>query len=203
MTATIISICLGVGLAASAGFRVFIPLFALSIAAFYGVLPVNENFAWVASTPALIILGVASIVESVSYLVPFVDNLLDTMAVPLAGVAGTMAMAASLTDMSPATTWALAIIAGGGAAATIKGTAAAGRAVSTTTTGGLANPALSVGETGTAIGLSLMSIFLPVVAAVAAVLVLVAIIWLVMRLRKRLSNQPSRKTVNSVNGSNL
>lgn len=185
MTATLISICLGIGLAASAGFRIFVPLFALSIAAYYGVLPVNDSFAWVASTPALIILGVASIIESVSYLVPLVDNLLDTIAVPLAGVAGTMAMAASLTEMSPEITWALAIIAGGGAAATIKGTAAAGRAVSTTTTGGLANPALSVGETGTAIGLSLLSIFLPVLAGMAAVAVLVAIIWLLMRLKRQ------------------
>ena len=186
MTTTLLSIFLGIGLAASAGFRVFVPLFAMSLAAYYGLIPVNVSFAWVASTPALIVLGVASIVESISYLVPFVDNLLDTIAVPLAGVAGTMVMAASVADLSPEMTWALAIIAGGGAAATIKGTAAAGRAVSTGTTGGLANPVISVGETGTAIGLSALSIFLPIVAALASVLVLVGIIWLVMRLRGRL-----------------
>lgn len=186
MTTTLLSVFLGIGLAASAGFRVFVPLFAMSLAAYYGIIPVNDSFAWVASTPALIVLGVASVVESISYLVPFVDNLLDTIAVPLAGVAGTMVMAASVADLSPEMTWALAIIAGGGAAATIKGTAAAGRTVSTGTTGGLANPVISVGETGTAIGLSVLSIFLPIVAALASLLVLVGIIWLVMRLRGRL-----------------
>lgn len=188
MTATIMSICLGIGLAASAGFRVFVPLFAISLAAYFGVLPVNDQLSWVASTPALIILGVASIAEAIGYLIPFVDNLLDSLAVPLAGVAGTLVMAASLTEMSPAMTWALAIIAGGGAAATIKGTAAAGRAVSTGTTGGLANPVISVGETGTAIGLSVLSIFLPIIAALGAILALVLVIWLVMRLKKRFAS---------------
>ncbi|MDO5768839.1 MAG: DUF4126 domain-containing protein [Psychrobacter sp.] len=187
MTTTLLSIFLGIGLAASAGFRVFVPLFALSLAAYYGILPLNDSFAWVASTPALIVLAVASIVESISYLVPLVDNLLDTIAVPLAGIAGTMVMAASVADLSPEMTWALAIIAGGGAAATIKGTAATGRAISTGTTGGLANPVLSVGETGTAIGLSALSIFLPVIAAIVSVLVLLGIIWLVMRLRAKVS----------------
>ncbi|MFZ8480563.1 DUF4126 domain-containing protein, partial [Staphylococcus aureus] len=85
---------------------------------------------------------------------PLVDHLLDTVAIPLAGIAGTLVMASTLTDMSPAMTWALAIIAGGGAAATIKGTAATTRGASTATTGGLANPAVSVAETGAAIGLS-------------------------------------------------
>ncbi|HAI37540.1 MAG TPA: DUF4126 domain-containing protein, partial [Maribacter sp.] len=36
-TDTILSIFLGVGLAASVGFRVFLPLFALSLASYFGV----------------------------------------------------------------------------------------------------------------------------------------------------------------------
>lgn len=111
-TEMILSICLGIGLAASSGFRVFVPLFGMSLASYFGILPLGESWLWLGSTTALVILVVASIAESMSYLVPFVDNLLDTIAVPLAGMAG------SLTDMSPAMTWALAIVAGGGAAAT-------------------------------------------------------------------------------------
>lgn len=183
---TLISIFLGVGLAASSGFRVFVPLFALSCASFFGIIPLNETWAWVGSTPALVILGVASIVESVSYLVPYIDHLLDTIAVPLAGIAGTLVMASTLTDMSPAMTWALAIVAGGGAAATIKGTTATTRVASTATTGGLANPVVSVAETGTAIGLSVLSIFMPVLAMVALVLLLVLFIWLIAKLKRRI-----------------
>lgn len=181
----ILGICLGVGLAASTGFRVFVPLFAMSLAAYFGVLPLGENWQWLGSMTALVILGVASAVESVSYLVPVVDNLLDTIAVPLAGVAGTIVMASSLTDLSPAVTWALAIVAGGGAATAVKTTSAATRAVSTATTAGTANPVIGLAETGTAIGLSALSIFAPVVAAIVAVLGLVLFIWLMMRLKNR------------------
>lgn len=181
----ILGICLGVGLAASTGFRVFVPLFAMSLAAYFGILPLGENWQWLGSMTALVILGVASMVESVSYLVPVVDNLLDTIAVPLAGVAGTIVMASSLTDLSPAVTWALAIVAGGGAATAVKTTSATTRAVSTATTAGAANPAIGLAETGTAIGLSALSIFAPVVAAIVAVIGLVLFIWLMVRLKNR------------------
>ena len=184
-TEMILSIFLGVGLAASSGFRVFVPLFALSCASYFGMIPLNENWAWVGSTPALVILGVASIVESVSYLIPYVDHLLDTIAVPLAGIAGTLVMASTVSDMSPAMTWALAIVAGGGAAATIKGTTATTRVASTATTGGLANPAVSVAETGTAIGLSVLSIFSPIFAISALFVGMLMMIWVVMKFKKR------------------
>lgn len=94
-------------------------------------------------------------------------------------------MASTLSDMSPAMTWALAIVAGGGAAATIKGTAATTRVASTATTGGLANPVVSVAETGTAIGLSALSIFAPVIAMVALVLGLILLIWLFAKVKNR------------------
>lgn len=181
----LLSIALGVGLAASSGFRVFVPLFALSLSSYFGIIPLNEQWQWVASTPALVILGIASITESLSYLVPLVDNLLDSIAVPLAGVAGTLVMASTLSDMSPAMTWALAIVAGGGAAATIKGATATGRVASTATTGGLANPVVAVAETGTAIGLSALAIFMPVIAGIVAVIVLIGIIWFVMKIKKK------------------
>ncbi|WP_394262134.1 DUF4126 domain-containing protein [Moraxella boevrei] len=174
-----LSVFLGIGLATSSSFRVFVPLFALSCASYFGIIPLNETWMWVGSVPALVILGVASIVESVSYLVPVLD-LLDTIAVPLAGVAGTLAMASTLADMSLAMTWALVIVAGGGAA-TIKGTSATTRAVSTATTGGLVNPAISMAETSTAIGLSVLSIFAPIIAMVALV---IGFIWLITKLRK-------------------
>ncbi|OOS23501.1 DUF4126 domain-containing protein [Moraxella pluranimalium] len=183
----IISICLGIGLAASTGFRVFVPLFGLSLAAYFGIIPLNETWAWVGSLSALIILGVASVVESISYLVPVVDNLLDTIAVPLAGVAGTLVMASTLTDMSPAMTWALAIVAGGGAAATIKTTSAATRAVSTATTAGVANPVFGVAETGAAIGLSALSIFVPVLGFVAVLIAFFGLIWLGLRIKRKMA----------------
>lgn len=172
---TLISIALGIGLAASSGFRVFLPLFALSLSAYFGMWPLNESWQWLASTNALIILGIAAITESLSYLIPFVDNLLDTIAVPLAGLAGTAVVASTAADLSPAVTWTLAIIAGGGAAAAIKGASATTRMASTATTGGLANPVFSVFETGMAVVMSVLSLFVPVLAVF---LVVAVVFWL-------------------------
>lgn len=184
-TEIIMSICLGIGLSASSGFRVFVPLFGMSLASYFGILPLSESWSWLGSMPALVILAVASIAESLSYLVPFVDNLLDSIAIPLAGVAGTVAMAGSLTELSPAMTWALAIVAGGGTATAIKAGSATTRAVSTATTAGVANPVIGLAETGTAVGLSALAIFAPVVAGVVAVLGAVVFIWAMVKLKNR------------------
>lgn len=181
----VLSMCLGVGLAASSGFRVFVPLFAMSVAAFFGVLPLSESWLWLGSTSALVILGVASIVESLSYLIPVVDNLLDSIAVPLAGVAGTVVVAANLSELSPAMTWAMAIVAGGGAATAVKSASATTRLVSTATTAGVANPVIGVAETGAAIGLSVLSIFAPVVAIILALVIFAVLILMVMKLKRK------------------
>ena len=176
---TVLSIALGIGLAASTGFRVFLPLFALSLSAHFGLWPINESFRWLASTPALVILGVAMMVEIGAYLVPFIDNLLDTLAVPLAGLAGlagTAVMASTAADLSPEVTWTLAVIAGGGAAAAVKGVNAATRAASTATTAGLANPVVSVAETGMAAVMTVLSLFVPFLA-VGVFLLLVFWLW--------------------------
>jgi len=180
---TIMSFCLGIGLAASAGFRVFVPLFALSLAAHFGgdMLNLNENWQWVGSWPAVITLGAATVVEIVAYYIPVVDNLLDTLAVPLASIAGTLLMASTLTDLGEVATWALAIIAGGGVAATVSGTTAATRAVSTGTTGGTGNFLVNTGETAASSVLSLTSI---IWAPIAFVLVLITL-FAVWRLWKK------------------
>ncbi|MGG6229349.1 DUF4126 domain-containing protein [Tenacibaculum sp. SDUM215027] len=172
---TIISIFLGIGLAASVGFRVFLPLFALSLAGYYNIIPLNENWAWVASSTAIITLGVATILEVFAYYIPWFDNLLDTIAIPLAAIAGTAVMVSTVADLSPVITWALAIIAGGGTASAIKGTAASTRLTSTATTAGVANPIISTVETGTSVVMSALSIFLPVVAIILVVLIFIGI----------------------------
>ena len=172
---TIISIFLGIGLAASVGFRVFLPLFALSLAGYYNVISLNENWLWVASSPAIITLGVATILEIFAYYIPWFDNLLDTVAVPLAAIAGTAVIVSTVADLSPAITWALAIIAGGGTATAIKGTAASTRLTSTATTGGVTNPVISTVETGTSVVMSAFSIFLPIVAIILVILIFIGI----------------------------
>jgi len=171
-TETILSIFLGIGLAASVGFRVFVPLFALSLAAHFNVWELNESWQWIGSTAVVVTLGVATIVEIFAYYIPLVDNLLDSIAVPLAAIAGTAVMVSTVADLSPVITWAMAIIAGGGTAAAIAGSSGAARLVSTTTTAGIANPVVSTLETGTSVVMSIVSLFIPVLAIILVCIVL-------------------------------
>ncbi|SDW78116.1 protein of unknown function [Lutibacter oricola] len=177
---TIFSILIGIGLAASVGFRIFVPLFALSLASYFNVIPLNDNWEWVGSSMAIIILGVATLVEILAYFIPWLDNILDTIAVPLAAVAGTAVMVSTVSDLDPTITWALAIIAGGGTAAVIKGSTSTTRLASTATTAGIANPVISTVETGTSIVMSVLAIFIPILAIIFVVLIL----WLIIRVFK-------------------
>ena len=182
---TVLSIFLGVGLAASVGFRVFLPLFALSLAAYNGIWDLNANWEWIGSLSAVITLGVATLVELFAYFIPWVDNLLDSIAIPLAALAGTAVMVSTVAGLDPVVTWSLAIIAGGGTATAIKGAAAGGRMASTLSTGGLANPAVATIETGTATVMSLASLLAPVVAAILVIVVLVFVFLFYRKLRPR------------------
>jgi len=182
---TIISIFLGVGLAASVGFRVFLPLFALSLAAFFDIWELNDSWQWIGSLAAVIALGVATVVEIFAYFIPWVDNLLDSIAVPLAAIAGTAVMVSTVANLDPVVTWSLAIIAGGGTAAAIKGAGAASRLTSTATTGGLANPIVSTVETGTAVAVTTASIFAPILAIIMVIIILVFIFMIYRKLRPK------------------
>ncbi|MEO2053051.1 MAG: DUF4126 domain-containing protein [Allomuricauda sp.] len=182
---TIISIFLGIGLAASVGFRIFLPLFALSLAAYFGVWELNESWQWIGSLAALITFGVATVVEIFAYFIPWVDNVLDGLALPLAGIAGTAVMVSTIANLDPVVTWSLAIIAGGGTATAIKGANATGRLTSSATTGGLANPIVSTLETGTAVVVSTASILVPPIAAILVIIILLVIFSIYRKLRPK------------------
>jgi hypothetical protein len=159
----LIPITIGVGLAASCGFRVFLPLLVASGAALGGYLPLNESFTWLGTWPAFVAFAVASLFEIGAYYVPWLDNLLDTIASPLGVVAGALLFAASVTDLDPLLHWSLAIIAGGGAAGIVQGGTVVTRAVSTATTGGLANFVVSTLEAAAGMLFSVLAIVLPIV----------------------------------------
>lgn len=184
-TETIISIFLGIGLAASVGFRIFLPLLALSLVSHFGMWELNESWQWVGGVPALIILSVAVIVEIFAYYIPWVDNLLDSIALPLAGIAGTLAVVSTASGLDPAMTWTIALIAGGGTAAAIKGASAATRLTSSVSTAGFGNPIVSTVETVMSAILSVVSVFLPVVGVILVILVLVMVFRFYRKIRPR------------------
>ena len=175
---TVLSICLGIGLASASGFRVFLPVFALSLASYFDVIPINDSWLWLGSLPALLSFGVAMIFEILGYYIPFIDNLLDTIATPLAAIAGFVVMASTLVDVSPTVTTILAIIAGTGCATAMQGLTTTTRLASSVKTAGLGNPIVSTAETGTAITLSSLANFLPIVAIIVVVIIFGVVYWL-------------------------
>lgn len=181
---TILSICLGIGLASASGFRVFLPVFALSLASYFNVIPLNESWAWIGGLPALISFGVAMVFEIFGYYIPFIDNLLDTIATPLAAIAGFVVMASTMVDISPTMTTILAIIAGSGSATAFQGLTTTTRLASSVKTAGLGNPVVSTAETGTAITLSSLAIFLPIVAVILVVIIFGVIYWIYKKFKK-------------------
>lgn len=167
-----LSLFLGLGLSAAAGFRVFLPLLALSIGAHFGFIPLGESWQWAGSSPALITLSIAVLLEIGAYYIPWLDNILDTLAVPLAAIAGTAMVAAVAVDLNPLLTWSLAIIAGGGTAGAIKSANAGTRMLSSATTAGLGNPIVSTAETGASLTMIAISFLLPPLAILIVLVIL-------------------------------
>jgi hypothetical protein len=179
---SLVSIALGVGLAAATGFRIFLPLLVAGIAARAGYLPLADSFQWLASTPALLTLGTAAVAEVLAYYIPGVDHLLDVIASPAAVGAGVVASAAVMSDVPPAVMWPLAVIAGGGVAGLTKGSTALLRAKSGVMTAGLANPVVATVETLGATGIAILAIVVPLLCLAA----IVALLYWVTRKTGRL-----------------
>jgi len=183
---SVLAIIVGVGLAASCGFRVFVPLLVASAATHAGYLDVAHGFDWIGAWPATIAFAIAAIVEIGAFYIPWLDNLLDTLASPAAVVAGAILFAAVAVDLDPFLQWSLAIIAGGGSAAIVQGGTVLTRAASTGATAGLANFVVSTFETAAGFIFSLMSIAVPVLTLIVLVVLIATMYYTGRRVLKKL-----------------
>lgn len=164
---TLLSASMGIGLSAACGFRVFVPLLVMSIAAKTGYLTPAPGFEWIAAYPALITFATATALEIAGYYIPWVDNMLDAIATPAAVIAGSVAMASMVTGMSPFLKWTLVVIAGGGTAGLVQVATSVTRAASTGITGGLGNSIVSTTEAAGSIVLSVLAVLVPFLALAA------------------------------------
>lgn len=169
----VIALLVGIGLAAAAGLRVFLPLFGLALGSWLDYLPVHDTMGWLASPEAVMALGAATLLEVGGYYFPMVDHLLDSVAAPGAVIAGTLMSASLLTGMdNPLLQWSLALIAGGGTAGMVQAGSMLARATSTATTAGLGNPVVATGEWMGSLALTLLAIVAPVLILLVLVLAL-------------------------------
>jgi hypothetical protein len=177
----LLSLSLGIGLSAAAGFRICVPFLVMSVAALTGNLQLGDGWSWIGSYPALLVFATASILEIAAYYVPWLDNTLDSVATPAAVVAGVVVSASVITDLSPLLTWTLAIIAGGGTAGLIQTGTVLARSLSSVTTLGVGNFTVATGEWAGSIITAILAIFLPVLTLI---LVLFVLVWVIRRMRR-------------------
>ncbi len=182
---TLVSLCVGLGLAAACGFRVFLPLAIMSLASKAGMIHPSEHFAWVASWPAVMAFSTACLAEIAGYYIPWVDHALDAAATPAAIIAGSLVAVSQFGHLDPLLGWSSGIIGGGGLAAAVQGLTVMTRAASTATTGGVGNPVVSTVENGAAATVATASIVSPIAVGVLIVLVLALVVRRVLARRAR------------------
>ncbi|MEA5628050.1 DUF4126 domain-containing protein [Nostoc sp. UHCC 0251] len=69
---TFIELLLGISLSVAAGFRVFVPLLALSVASVFGHFDLPTNFDWVETHQAVIVFAVACLLEIIKNLIQLI-----------------------------------------------------------------------------------------------------------------------------------
>lgn len=191
----IISAFIGIGLAAATGFRVFLPMFAVSLASYFQWIPMNDHFEWLAGLPTLITTGIATIIEILAYYIPIIDHLLDTISVPMATIAGSVLFASQFADLGTFPQCALALIAGGGTAATISTGFAGIRAASTATTAGVGNSVVSTTETAGAGIMTVLAMIFPILASIFAIILVILIVFFGRKFWRKL--RVNKNTVNN------
>ena len=183
----IMATLMGISLAAASGFRVFLPPFLLSLAARFNVVwfldidLIGTQFEFFTSTLSIVVLGIATVAEFAAFYAPWIDNALDTIATPASIMAGVAMTAIVLEGNDPIIQWTIAIVAGGGVAATIQSATVATRGLSSTFTFGLGNSAVATGENVASVALTLIAILIPFLSALFVLL----IVTLLLRMKRK------------------
>ena len=178
---TLIGIPIGIGLSAACGFRVFVPLLVMNLASLTGHLHLGPGFEWIGSTYATMAFGTATVLEVLAYTIPWLDHILDVITSPAAVIAGTIATASMVIDMSPFLKWTLGIIAGGGIAAIVQGATVALRTKSFALTAGMGNPLVATGELAGSVITALLAIIVPILCLILISLLCIFVTWKVGR----------------------
>ncbi len=169
---------IGIGISAACGFRIFVPFLGLSIAAMNGLLNLSPGFQWIGTWPALIAFATATVFEIGAYYIPWMDNLLDTIATPAAVIAGTIASVSVAGDLPPFIKWSLALIAGGSVAGVVQTGTTLLRGVSTAATGGMANFLITTAEIFGSAFFTVLAVAVPILGALT---VLALLVWIFRR----------------------
>ena len=178
----LVQLMMGVGLAASAGFRAFLPMLAVGLLSRTGFLELNSSFEFFARTDVLIILAVATVLEFLGDKIPVVDNTLDVIGTVIRPIAGTLLASSVLFGLDPFLATLLGLVAGGATSLAVHSGKAVVRAGSTAAApvhGGIGNTLVSIVEdVASLVGVAISVIFPALAFLLAIGLVVVGIVLL-------------------------
>jgi hypothetical protein len=179
------TIALAVALAASAGLRAWLPLLATGVLARLDVLQLGESFAFLESTPALVVFGVATVLEIAADKIPVLDHGLDVVSTVLRPAAGALLTAGVMWQVNdPMWAAGIGIILGAPIAAAPHLAKSTARVASTTATGGIANPFVSLLEDLASAFMIVLAVLLPILAVLLLAVVAFFVVRFVMRRRR-------------------
>jgi hypothetical protein len=184
------------GLSSAAGLNAYIPLLVVGILGRMGIVHLEGPYALLSSWTALGVLGALAAIDFVADKVPAVDHATHAIGAvvhPLAGAIVFGSQTHAIGNVPPALALAAGLIVAGG----FHATRAAVRPVATVTTGGIANPVVSLVEDVVAIVLSLLAIFVPVAAFVLVLVLLFALYRSWGLVRKGFARLSARKSPQS------
>lgn len=178
-------LAMGFALAATCGLRAFLPLFAAAVLARMGYVSVGHSFAWIGSTPALIVFGSAVVIELLGDKFPAVDHALDVAGLIVKPTAATLLAASMFTHVDPIPAVVLGLAAGGAVAGGVHVVKSKLRLASTILTAGIGNPILSVLEDLASVLSIALAVLLPLFAAFFIAGCLLLAIGLLLLRRRR------------------
>ena len=166
------------GLSASAGLNAYIPLLVVGVVAHYtDLIELAPPFDTLANPWILILLGILLIIEMLADKLPAVNHINDLVQTFIRPVAGAIAFAAGtnvIQGISPVVALACGLLVAGGVHLA---KSAAVRPLVTVSTAGAGNTPVSVAEDVASTAVSVASVLMPVLVAVLAGILILALLW--------------------------
>jgi uncharacterized membrane protein len=173
------------GLTTSAGLRGLLTLAAVSIAVHFGMFSPPEQFAWLGSTTVTIVLVALAIVEFIADKIPVVDSAFHLVQAIVKPAAAAILVGGIVHAPNTGELYALMALGALNAFGVNAGVAAT-RGASTVTTGGMANPFVSLFEDAVALVMLALAYFAPFLLAALAIVLTVMLTSMAITLwRKR------------------
>jgi hypothetical protein len=170
----LIALATGLGLATASGLNAYLPLLTIGIFARMGWIELAAPFDLLTNVFVLLIIAALAVLDFVGDKVPAVDSALHAAGLVIAPIAGAILALASqgeVATINPILVAAAGLIAAGSTHAA----RASVRPVVTAATAGTGNTVVSAAEDGAALTLSVLAIFVPVLAIIlVAVLAVIA-----------------------------